>query len=496
MRSIFAVFCLFSAFSAAQVSDGFTDKDLTKDPAWKGDTSAYKVNTSKQLQLNSSGSDSAAIYTSFSLFSNTEWQFWLKMAFSPSDNNLAKLYLMANGPLKAPLDGYYIRLGENGSFDSIDLWKQKGGVETKIIDGIPGRCAGSSNTLRIKVTRDNLGNWTLYSDSTGGTNFIKEGQVQDSSVTSASFLGVFSKHTSSNASAFYYDDIYAGPVMEKAQPLDIIINEVLPDPLAGGVDFVEVLNRSARVIDLSSLRLSSMDTIGGKLTEIKFITTAPRVFFPGEHLVLSTDASAIRSQYISGPEENFIEMSSVPAMNIDGDVVVISDANGVIIDKLVYLAEMHFPLLNDTKGYSLERIDSERSTQEAGNWHSAAQSLKATPAYRNSQYAVADGNDELGIEPAIFSPDNDGYQDVLSIVYNFDTPGFVASLRVYDASGAEVRQLARNELLGSRGMFTWDGLNEQRVKSPAGVYIIFFEVFKSSGELKRFKKACVLATKF
>jgi hypothetical protein len=49
-----------------------------------------------------------------------------------------------------------------------------------------------------------------------------------------------------------------------------------------------------------------------------------------------------------------------------------------------------------------------------------------------------------------------------------------------------------NELLGTSGTFSWDGINENNEKSAIGIYIIYIETFNLKGEVKKFKKTCVL----
>lgn len=278
---------------------------------------------------------------------------------------------------------------------------------------------------------------------------------------------------------------------------DIIINEILADPLDGGVDFVELYNRSQKVIDLKSLTVSTQDTITGTLLEVESISNASFLIFPGEYYVLSEDGAAIRDQYDHPGARAFIDVDDMPAMNIDGDVVVIANAAGSIIDKFAYTEEMHFPLLNDTKGVSLERIDFERTTQDATNWHSAAESAGfATPGYRNSQYNEASSaEDEVSVSPEIFSPDNDSYNDIVNIRYKFDLPGMVANVNIYDPRGRLVRTLVQNELLGTSGTFSWDGIDDSREKARIGIYIIYFEAFDTRGNLKHYKKTCVLGGK-
>ena len=55
-----------------------------------------------------------------------------------------------------------------------------------------------------------------------------------------------------------------------------------------------------------------------------------------------------------------------------------------------------------------------------------------------------------------------------------------------------VKKLIQNELLGSEGVFSWDGENEDYQKARMGIYVIFFEAFGIGGEIKQIKKTCVL----
>jgi hypothetical protein len=162
-----------------------------------------------------------------------------------------------------------------------------------------------------------------------------------------------------------------------------------------------------------------------------------------------------------------------------------------------YSEDMHYPLLNSTDGVSLERISPSRPSDDVTNWHSAAQSQSfATPGYLNSQsQLVGFDPDQLVISPEIFSPDNDGYQDVVTISYVNDSPGWVANVTIFDSEGRERRKLISNELLGTSGTISWDGFSDDRILCPIGRYVIYFEVFSASGDVRSIKKTCVLAQK-
>lgn len=283
-------------------------------------------------------------------------------------------------------------------------------------------------------------------------------------------------------------------IPEPAVANDIVINEIMFDPKTGGYDFVEIYNRSNKVIDLNTFTLSNYDTITNTISNPETISTDGYLIFPQEYIVLSENGAIVQANNTSTNPEGFLDMGNLPTMSIAGGTVCLSTPTA-IIDNLTYYDNMHFGLLTDTKGISLERINFERPTQDRTNWHSAAAAVGfATPAYKNSQYSDA-GETESAIEitPELFSPDEDGRSDVVNINYHFDTPGYTANILVYDSKGRIVKQLIQNELLGTKGTFSWDGINDEREKARIGIYIIYFEVFDLSGNVKHFKKTCVLA---
>jgi hypothetical protein len=282
-------------------------------------------------------------------------------------------------------------------------------------------------------------------------------------------------------------------------PNDIVINEILFDPNANGVDFVEIYNRSAKVIDLKNIVLCTQDTIANTLTDFNVIAPEGFLLFPQQYLVLSTSGATIQQQYpVPTDIDLCLDMSHIPSMNVSGDIVILADTGFHIIDRLVYLPSWHFPLLQTTKGVSLERIDFDRATQDATNWHSASETAGfATPTQQNSEFNQSGADDgAVSITEQIFSPDGDGFNDVLNIDYNFTDPGYIANVSIYDSRGRLVRTLEHNVLLGTeKGTFSWDGTMDDRTKARVGAYIIYFEAFTTDGKVKKYKRTCVLAAK-
>lgn len=279
---------------------------------------------------------------------------------------------------------------------------------------------------------------------------------------------------------------------EAIGPLDIVINEVLYDPVGNGSDFVELYNRSAKVLSLGGLQLANESD--GAVANHRTITSDPVILMPGTYILLATGVADIASRYPQGHADRFLQMA-LPGYNNGSGTVVLLDAANNVIDLFRYSDDLHFELLSGTEGTSLERVDPERPTNDATNWHSAAQDAgKATPGYRNSQYAAApEARGTMTIDPPIFSPDNDGHQDLLTISYRFDRPGFVATLKVFDVAGREVRSLWNNELLGTSGAVSWDGIMDGGSKARMGPYIVLMEAYDLDGHVEKYRTTVTLA---
>lgn len=279
---------------------------------------------------------------------------------------------------------------------------------------------------------------------------------------------------------------------QDAEAGDVVINEVLHDPITTSGEYVEVYNRSNKVLSLQGWRMANESN--GVVANLRDISTQPLLFFPGEYLLFTRNPAVTAQQFPLGRPQRFVEVDLPSYTNTSGTVVVV-DNTGTVIDLFRYDDEMHFTLLRSVKGVALERQDPDRPTDDRTNWHSAAEGVGfGTPGYENSQFAPATGaSGELTIDPAIFSPDGDGFQDVLTMAYRFEQPGFAGTMRVFDLAGREVRRLMDNQLLGTSGAVSWDGELDGGSKGRMGPYIIHFEVFDLAGNVQQFRRTVTLA---
>lgn len=186
-------------------------------------------------------------------------------------------------------------------------------------------------------------------------------------------------------------------------------------------------------------------------------------------------------------------MNGFIALNNDkGKVMLWNDQT--MIDQFEYQEDMHFPLLKNVKGVSLERIN---FTDAIPRFVSAAAlSGFATPTSRNSQAEdLSLAKDQLGLRNKLFSPDGDGFEELLYIDYYFKQVSKVASVNIYTDQGHLVRKLIRNASLGTQGSLSWDGLNDAGHLAKVGIYLIKVNVFDLQGKLSNYQMTCVLAAK-
>jgi flagellar hook assembly protein FlgD len=105
------------------------------------------------------------------------------------------------------------------------------------------------------------------------------------------------------------------------------------------------------------------------------------------------------------------------------------------------------------------------------------------------------GKDMISLLPSVFTPDNDGKDDVLVISFTPDEPGYLADISIFDASGHLVRSLIQNRLLSTEDAVMWDGRDDKNLRSPLGIYILIIDLFKPDGKAYHLKKTCILGGK-
>ena len=279
---------------------------------------------------------------------------------------------------------------------------------------------------------------------------------------------------------------------------EILINEILFDPIAPGVDYVELYNNTDKTFDLSTLMLGVIrESFPNPAdTTLKEITADSRLFLPQTYVLLSTNSEIVGYQYVC-PTDNYVQMASFPSYANAGGTAILLSKSGTTVDAMYFAEKMHYPLLKVTKGVALERVSFDQPSMAADNWHSASERVHfGTPGQPNSMMQSTEpSQDEISISPEIFSPDGDGFEDACFINYRFNEAGYTMNIYIFNVAGQLIRHLAKGELVGQEGSVLWNGLDGNGNKIPVGVYVVVTEVFNFSGKVKQFKNAIIVGTR-
>jgi len=270
---------------------------------------------------------------------------------------------------------------------------------------------------------------------------------------------------------------------------DLSLNELLFNPVYNGCDYVEIVNISKKCLDLSKVWLSSRSE-SGLLKEGVRLTENPVPCLPGSYWLLSVSADTVASVNDCSSMPNSLDMRSFPSMPDASGNVVLLTSSAQILDEMSYSEKMHFDLINQYEGVSLEKLNPGLTSFNPNFWQSASSSSGyGTPGVQNSQYMDSKDvkTDGFSIERSWITPNMDGVEDLFQLTYHFAESN-LANITVYDLNGRIVKNLAKNELLASSGSIYWDGTAENGAVLPFGRYILQAECFTSTGKkiVKRF----------
>jgi len=268
----------------------------------------------------------------------------------------------------------------------------------------------------------------------------------------------------------------------------VFLSEILFNPKTDGYDYVELYNASDEYIDFSKLIIGNYDSLLNDINNTEIISEKHLNFPPHSYIALCEDTSWIKSNYVSNDSLFFFEINRLPSMPNEKGSVAISSLGYEIMDTYSYHENTHFPLLEDVEGVALERlnINSEK-------WFSASSTENyGTPGRQNSQFMYEHhSNSQLEIIPEVFSPDNDGTQDFANITIQVEDPA-KASIHIYDKKGFMVREICKSKLIAQNAHWIWNGLDQENLKLPIGIYMAVVELIEAGGKQELLKHPVVI----
>ncbi len=273
---------------------------------------------------------------------------------------------------------------------------------------------------------------------------------------------------------------------------DIVLNELLFNPFTNGADFIEVYNKSDKWLNLKGLKFYYLEK--GVLSKPQTVTSN-LICKPKQIIFFTPSIEKQNAFYSEIVTSNGYEMS-LPSMNNDSGTVIMK-LDSIQLDKFSYQESFHNPLISDKKGKSLEKLNPLFSSNTTSNWYTTAETSRfATPGKQNSHCIQSDSNSVLFLSSSIISPDNDGYEDLLTLKFNSLTTENLVTISIYSTIGNEVIKLVNNQLIANHSEFIWDGLDEKKQKTPVGIYVMCIQLTDlENGKINQHKLPIVVAEK-
>lgn len=274
----------------------------------------------------------------------------------------------------------------------------------------------------------------------------------------------------------------------------LIINEILYEPSSGNPEFVELFNPGNDSLDISNWMLMDQPSSSGSRAKI-LLSPVSKFIRAKAFLTIATDSSIYLRFPLLLNQPNVLFNSSLNLSNSGEDLILV-DLTGTQIDSVRYSPLWHLKNIS-TQNRSLERINPLGNSNDSRNWSSCVAPMLATPGSANSIYtASVAATTALTLSPNPFSPDNDGFEDFLTVSYALPTNSSIIRIRIYDVNGRLVRRLANSEPSASTGTIIWNGLDDDGVRVRIGMYIILFEALDNFGGIVRsLKDVAVVAGK-
>ena len=210
----------------AQWFQDFNSGDLSD---WSGDVADFTINENDQLQLNASEAGESFIYRDSNInVDSISILLWHNMDFSPSDNNMSRVYLALDNNDPTSANGYFIEIGENGSDDALKFYYLENGIEELIAMGNMGAMASEPATVRIQIDIFSNGLWSISTNYDGDEFTSLEIEfLEDRFAWSQSlYFGIFCKYSASRTDKFFFDDMGIRQFEKDSTPPEVSSLEV------------------------------------------------------------------------------------------------------------------------------------------------------------------------------------------------------------------------------------------------------------------------------
>lgn len=282
----------------------------------------------------------------------------------------------------------------------------------------------------------------------------------------------------------------------------LVFNEIMPAPLSGSCEWIELYNTASMPVNLSRWSLAGKADANGNRARILFPVGIEEIP-PGRFAVIAADSGILAHfTFQELPQDALLVVLNRSSLGLGNtaDELLLFDALGNTIDSICYDQSWHHPFRTTDYGISLELMHPAYHHLAASAWSSCTDPAGGTPARRNSIYSTlppeaTGATISLAVSPNPFSPDSDGVEDFCLFRCNLPNGVNQVRLRIYDVAGRHIVTLRNNTGMGREGMVVWDGLDETGRRVRIGSYIALLEALDPSSNTVGAAKTVVVVAR-
>ena len=245
----------------------------------------------------------------------------------------------------------------------------------------------------------------------------------------------------------------------------VTLNEFMNIPDSTQTEFIEIVTLNSVQMDNWSISDNTLS-----LKNFSFGNADKDQVF-----VLAADSIIL--EYLFDTAKWNIPKGGFPGLNNTSDGIYLYDMTEKIIDSLIYTADW-----NIIENRSLEKYRPEFISRDSSRWETAVNEVGQTPGLVNSiYYEELSKAGKLVLEPNPFSPDGDGYDDVLYIKYKLPFEYGLITIQIFDVIGRTISAPFWNMYTAQENILTWDGRRTNGDLSRMGIYILKLTAKDQSG---------------
>ncbi len=291
---------------------------------------------------------------------------------------------------------------------------------------------------------------------------------------------------------FVPDTLLLMPV-ERADSGHWRVTEILFEPGGDRPEWIEWLNAGDKALDLSELRWGTYNRKFEVINHVRQPFDGSLVVVPGERIVWCRDPEFLWGFYSDLDSFKVYRTNEWLTLTNDTLFMVLTNSGFEILEPFGYSMNMHVPYLKDTRDISLERRHPGLPADLASSWHSGPEALGGATPTRPNSFSGPEKRTSGTVQPELFTPNGDGFNDYVRLNWFFPEPGWRARVFITDMSGQVVFEHPVEGSVPAGFEWIWSGQSYSGARCAPGIYFWVLELRSPADYPEIHRIPCILS---